>query len=181
MVRLPLPTRPAGRPRLTTLVEPLNARPPPYRPAAQAAADTAPVAPLPEASAATAPLPSSNAYAAARPATCDATVTAPVPLKAPDVARTVADPVPVAGAVYRPVAPTPPSPPESTDQVNAGWLARAWPNWSRAVAVNCCVAPLPAVTELGLTATLVNVCATVTLTSLVADRPVASVMVARRV
>ena len=41
------------------------------------------------------------------------------------------------------------------DQVNVGWLPRAAPYWSRAVAVNCCVAPVLRPIVAGVTVTLV--------------------------
>src|SRR5207247_1907184 len=47
-------------------------------------------------------------------------VTAAVPLTVPLLARTVADPVPLAGAVYRPLLLIVPRPPVATDQVRVG-------------------------------------------------------------
>src|SRR5262249_27618973 len=105
------------------------------------------------------------------------TLTPAAPLAAPLVARTVAGPVPLAGAGSRPLAFTDPGPPLSMDQVNGGCVARALPNWSLLVAANCCVAPSTTVALAGLTTTVVRVALTVTLTLLAADRPLASLMV----
>ena len=73
------------------------------------------------------------------------TVTCAVPLNDPLVAVTVA-------AVPAEVN-NPPDviEPVVADQVNVGWLARAAPNWSRAVAVNCCVPPKPRPAVAGVT------------------------------
>src|SRR4051794_38731447 len=98
------------------------------------------------------------------------TVTVPVPLRVPTEAPTMAVPVP-AGARYSPVVLTDPTP-LTRVQVTAGCFARAWPNWSRALAVSCVVAFGAAVA--GLTATRVRVCLTVRRTVLVAVRPPAS-------
>src|SRR5438270_670915 len=84
-----------------------------------------------------------------------------------------------ARAVDRPDAVTVP-PPLATDQVKAGALARAAPNWSRAVAVNCCLVAVFTVAVPGLTVMLVSVWLTVTATSLVV-LSVPSEMVTRRV
>ena len=63
-------------------------------------------------------------------------VTVAAPLTPSLAAWTVSVPVPEVGAVYDPVVViVPPVPPESTDQVNAGWFASVWPNWSLAEAV----------------------------------------------
>src|SRR5262245_32345660 len=85
------------------------------------------------------------------------TVTLAVPLTAPLVARTFADPVPLLGAVYKPVVLTMPTPPLSIDQVKLGCVARALPNWSLAVALNCCVPPFLSAALPGVRAMLVNV------------------------
>ena len=53
------------------------------------------------------------------------------------------------------------------DQSSAGWLTRAWPNWSKAVAVNDWVAAAATVVLDGLTVIAVRVWATVTVTLLV--------------
>ena len=110
------------------------------------------------------------------------TVTEVAPLIVPLVARTVSLPIPELGAVYAPlVLMVPPAPPESTDQVNAGGLASAWPNWSVAVAVNNCVALSTSDKLAGSTAIAVSVCATVTVTLLVAVSPPGSAIVTRKV
>ena len=99
----------------------------------------------------------------------DMTVSTAVPLKAPLVARTVSLPPPQAGAVYTPLELTvPPTPPESTDHANEGWLASACPNWSLAVAVSAWVVASATVALAGATAIAVSVCATVTVALLVA-------------
>ena len=56
-------------------------------------------------------------------------------------------------------------------QVKRRLVARAAPNWSLAVAVNCCVPPAFRLTDAGLTAIAVSVWLTVTLTLLVAVNP----------
>src|SRR5437764_386641 len=94
------------------------------------------------------------------------TVTLAVPPTEPLVAWTVAEPM-EAGAAYRPlglIAPTP----LTTAQLKAGWVARALPNWSLALAVNCCVPPPGTLGVAGETAMLVRACWTVTVTALVA-------------
>ena len=58
-------------------------------------------------------------------------------------------------------------PPPDTDQVKAGWVASAVANWSRAVAVNCCVAEVLTVALAGVTSTLDRVWLTTTVTLLV--------------
>ena len=84
--------------------------------------------------------------------------------------------------MYRPVVLTvPPAPPESTDQVNAGWLASAWPNWSLAVAVNDWVAPSDDRALAGATVIAVSVWATVTVTLLVIVSAPGSAIVTRKV
>src|SRR4029077_5089890 len=98
----------------------------------------------------------------------------PVPGPEPLAALTVADPVPLAGAVYRPLLLTVPILPVPKDQVIAGCVLKVLPNWSRALAANCCVAPLGSVTLTGLTLMPVSVWLTVTLTLLVAVKPPAS-------
>jgi hypothetical protein len=79
------------------------------------------------------------------------TVTAAEPLLPPAVARTVAEPVPDAGAVKRPEALTAPAPPESSVQVNAGCGDMAAPNWSLATAENCLVCPFATEAVAGVT------------------------------
>ena len=59
--------------------------------------------------------------------------------------------------------------PDATAQVKVGCVVIAAPNWSFAVAENCSVAPEPIAAGEGLTATLVKVWFTVTLTALVVD------------
>src|SRR5438477_15933 len=62
------------------------------------------------------------------------TVTVAVPARDVTVstARTLSVPVPVAGAVYRPLfgSTVPPAAPPSTDQTNDGWVAIGLPYWS---------------------------------------------------
>jgi hypothetical protein len=62
-------------------------------------------------------------------------------------------------------------------QVKLGCVANALPNWSLPVAVNCCVAGGVTVDFAGLTAMVVRVWATGTLTLLATDRPPESVIV----
>ena len=62
-------------------------------------------------------------------------------------------------------------------QVNVGCRASAVPNWSSAVAVYCCVPPAFRLAEGGLTVIAVSVWLTVTLTLLVAVKPLGSVIV----
>src|SRR5262249_23318785 len=83
------------------------------------------------------------------------TVTSAVPLTLPLVARMVALPVRL-GALYRPVLLIEPMPPASIDQVKAGCVTRAPPNWSKAVAVNCFVVFLGTVAVAGETWMLVS-------------------------
>ncbi len=86
------------------------------------------------------------------------------------VAVTVSEPL-ASGALYRPLVLTnPPAPPAASVQVKAGWMAIARPNWSRALAVNCRVAPQSRLTVAGLTLMLVSVWFTVTVTLLSAVR-----------
>src|SRR5580693_2966524 len=81
------------------------------------------------------------------------------------------DAVPEAfGAVYRPVPLMLPALSGARDQVNPGCVDIASPNWSSAVAVNCCVALGFRLTLAGVTLTVVSVCSTVTLTLLVVER-----------
>jgi hypothetical protein len=68
-----------------------------------------------------------------------------------------------AGAVNKPADVI--VPPPVADHVNAGWTASALPNWSIAVAVNCCLAPAVTVTMAGVTIAPVSVWATVTFTA----------------
>ena len=62
------------------------------------------------------------------------------------------------------------------DQLNVGELI-ALPNWSVAVAENCCDPPGATVTDDGVTITPVGVCCTVTATALVTNNPPESVIV----
>ena len=62
-------------------------------------------------------------------------------------------------------------PPAFTVQLKVGWVTRLVPNWSRAVAVNCWVAPVLTVALAGETTMLVNVWLTFTVTELVAVKP----------
>ncbi len=99
------------------------------------------------------------------------TVTVAAADRDPLVAVTVSVPAPVAGAVYRPAGVTvPPAPPGSTAQANAGWVARALPNWSSARGRERSVPRSGTVTADGDTVTPVGVWATVTVTVLVAVR-----------
>ena len=84
------------------------------------------------------------------------TVRLAVPLTEPLLAWTVAEPLPVLGAVYRPELLIVPRP-EANDHVNAGCVVRAFPNWSLAEAENCCVAPSATLALAGETAMLVGV------------------------
>src|ERR1019366_8805168 len=88
-----------------------------------------------------------------------------VPLIDPLVARTVADPGPPAGALYRPVPSTLPTPPLSTLHVNAALIGLL--NWSNAEAENAWVCPSATVGVPGVTTMLVRVAFTVTFTVLV--------------
>ena len=58
-------------------------------------------------------------------------------------------------------------PPLATLQVKVGWVARALPNWSFAVALNCWVTLIPMLAEAGDTVIEVSVWLTETLTLLV--------------
>ena len=62
-------------------------------------------------------------------------------------------------------------------QAKLGCVANALPNWSLPMAVNCCVAGGVTVAFAGLTAMVVRVWATGTLTLLATDRPPESVIV----
>src|SRR5437762_1688958 len=94
-----------------------------------------------------------------------------IPLSGPAcaLAVTVSVGVPVAGAVYKPVEEIVPGVPVLlvSAQVNVGCVARALPNWSLALAVNCCVAPFFTVMLDGETTTLVSVWLTVAVTLLI--------------
>ena len=104
------------------------------------------------------------------------TVTAAVPLTLPLFALTIAEPVPEEGALYRPLLLTEPGPVDA--QVKVDWVAIVLPNWSRALALNCCVPPAATLTEVGYTTIEVSVWLTVTLTTeLVMLSPSGSVMV----
>src|SRR5258708_39807678 len=98
-------------------------------------------------------------------------------LRLPAVTVTVAEPA-AAPAVNRPVELTVPP---LADQVKTGGLAMALPNWSVALAVNCWTPPAVTLACVGLTATLVRVWLTVTLTLLVVLRPFGSLMVTWKV
>jgi len=78
-------------------------------------------------------------------------------------------------AVKRPLALM--VPPPEVVQSKVGWVDRLAPNWSRAVAVNCCVADTFTLALVGATATLVKVWSTVTLVALVVVIPAWSAMV----
>jgi len=90
-------------------------------------------------------------------------------------------PLPFCGAVYSPVLLIEPPPGLTTCQAKAGCEFIALPNWSSALAVNCCVAPLASVTLVGEMLRLVRVWTTFTVTLLVADRPIAFVTVTVKV
>src|SRR5260370_13141885 len=95
---------------------------------------------------------------------------AAVAFSPPPLARTLAVPVPVAGAVYSPPLLTLPEPP-AIDQVQAGWVLIAWPNWSSAVAVNCWLVPSCTLAVAGRPTTPARVLFTVTLALLDAAHP----------
>src|SRR5438132_13699159 len=76
-------------------------------------------------------------------------VTPAIPLTPPLEAVTVKGPPAVPPAVKSPLVLM--LPPPLTVQLNDGWAASATPNWSGAVAVNCCVAPVDTVALDGLT------------------------------
>ena len=97
-----------------------------------------------------------------------------VPLIPPLLAVTVPLLNDVLGAVNSPPALIVPA---VVPQVNVGCAAKATPNWSFPVAVNCCVAPALRLAADGLTAIAVSVWFTVTSTLLVAVSPPASVIV----
>jgi len=61
-------------------------------------------------------------------------------------------------------------------QVNFGCETSARPNWSLAVAMNCCVPPTLMMIDAGLMVTLVNDCFTATFTELVVLKPAVSAM-----
>ena len=84
------------------------------------------------------------------------TVTLAVPVTPPLTACTVALPV-VAGAVYRPLDDTLPTPPDASDQLKLGWVVSVLPNWSFAEALNCSVAFSATEAEEGLTEIVVTV------------------------
>src|SRR5262249_30419119 len=104
------------------------------------------------------------------------TVMRALPLTPPALACRMTLPVRLPGAVYTPLPSTLPSVPPSS-QANVGWVARSWPNWSRATAVNDCWVPRATETGLGLTWMDFSVWLTVTLTWLVMLAPNTSVMV----
>src|ERR1043165_4447464 len=95
------------------------------------------------------------------------------------LATMVAEPVPELGAVYCPVVLRVPTP--VRDQTKLGWLDRGLPNWSIAVAVNCCVPPSASVALPGVTPLLVIVWFTVTVTLLVLVKRAGSVTVTWKV
>src|SRR5436190_2180258 len=105
-----------------------------------------------------------------------ATETLDAPLTEPLEAVTVYGPPAVEPAVKRPLPLT--VPPPLTVQGNAGCVASALPNWSFAVAVNCCVAPPETVALEGATAMVICVWFTVTLVLLITVKPPESVIVA---
>src|SRR5262249_23687551 len=94
----------------------------------------------------------------------------------PTLACTVAVPVLLPGAVYRPVLLTVPMP-LTLLQVNVGWLASTMANWSYPVAVNCPLPPGPRGAADGVGLIVVSVCSRVTLALLVTLRPPAWVIV----
>src|SRR5688500_8401451 len=97
------------------------------------------------------------------------TVTLAAPLSPPAKARTVSVTVPLGGAVYSPVlVMVPPAPLLLTDQVKLGCAGRATPNWSYAVALNCCEPECCTVVLAGATPIDESVALTLTATLLVA-------------
>jgi hypothetical protein len=97
-------------------------------------------------------------------------------VEAPGVEAATVDVATEAGAVNKPADVI--VPPPVADHVNAGWTASALPNWSIAVAVNCCLAPAVTVATAGVTIAPVSVWATVTFTADEIVRPPASAIVA---
>ena len=77
------------------------------------------------------------------------TVTVAVPVMLLIFDLTVAEPVPEEGALYRPLLLIEPGP--VAVQVKVGWLAIGLPNWSRAMALNCCPPPSATLTAAGVT------------------------------
>ena len=146
----PVTFSPDGLPRFT---EPeLNARSPPPTAASgyptpvlhvAPLLESAPLKPFPEASWTVVPLPSANGYQATGAGKV-LTPTIAEPLTAPPPASGYTVTVPVTWllpAVKSPealIVPIPPPPASGyTDQVKAGCVADAVPNWSLAVAANC--------------------------------------------
>jgi hypothetical protein len=93
-----------------------------------------------------------------------------------DVDAATIDVASEAGAVNKPADVI--VPPPVADHVNVGWTVSALPNWSIAVAVNCCLSPAKIVATAGVTTTPVRVWETVTFTADETVRPPASVIVA---
>ena len=89
------------------------------------------------------------------------TVTLAVPLTLPLVAVTVKEPA-VEPAVNKPAVLM--VPPPLTVQVNVGCGLTGWPNWSRPVAVNCCVPPVCTDALAGATVIVVRTGGAVTVT-----------------
>src|SRR5262249_5876815 len=113
-----------------------------------------------------------GAFRAAGPAAdADTTGTVAVPLTPPALALSLYRPPVRRRAVYSPVRLRLPLP--VSVQVNAGCAARAAPNWSRAVALNCSRFPTPTFAVAGLTTIDVTFCATVTPTLLARLLPAA--------
>src|SRR5262249_50734594 len=96
------------------------------------------------------------------------TVTFALPLTAPTAAVIVNGPPVRRGAVYRPVLLSVPRPVKL--HPNVGCVMRASPNWSKAIAVNCCFCRACTVAVAGATVIDVTVCCTVTFTVLVTLR-----------
>src|SRR5271157_5044396 len=94
------------------------------------------------------------------------TVIEACPSTLPARACTTALPVPRGGAVNSPLAEIRP-PPCAIDQWKAGCDDRLLPNWSRAVAANCCLAPFLRVTADGEIAIEVRIGSTAKATWLV--------------
>ena len=110
----------------------------------------------------------------ATPGAALVTVTVVLPVAPPPVAVTVA--VPVAAAVYRPAAVIDPTLPAPSENVIVGCTATSVPNWSDTTAPNCNVVPGRIACPTGVTATVVGVWATVTVTVLVAVSPAAGLV-----
>jgi hypothetical protein len=96
--------------------------------------------------------------------------------ESPPVVAVTVDAAADAGAVNRPAVDT--VPPPVTLHVNAGCVESGMPNWSVAIAENCCVAAGASVAVPGVSVTAVAVWPTVTTTVEVAVRPSVSRSVA---